>query len=75
MNINASVIMSYTNDGMKRGQQSKPATDWSRRCNEAADPKGRKGPLPLPGDGPMDDVGGALTLPGVRRNWCVEAAR
>jgi hypothetical protein len=42
---------------------------------EASEAKGKKGPLLLPGDGPMDDVDGALTLPGARKIRCNAAAR
>jgi hypothetical protein len=49
--------------------------EGSKTKAEVAEPKGKEGPLPLPGDGPMDDVGGALTLPGVRKIERDEAAR
>ena len=42
---------------------------------KSADSKGKNGPLPMPRDGPMGDVDGALAAVGDRTSRCDEAAR
>ena len=51
------------------------AGDGLKNHEKATEPKGRKGSLPLPGDGLAVDVDGALALLGVRKIRCGEAAR
>jgi hypothetical protein len=67
--------MIRTNDDTKRYFGNLTANEGLKRDVKASESKGKKGPLPLRGDGPMDDVGGALTLPGARKIWCNAAAR
>jgi len=63
--------MMTRSEGRKAWRQ---AMGW-RTTRKQPSPKGRRSPLPLPGDGTMVDVDGAFTLPGVRKIGCEEAAR
>jgi hypothetical protein len=60
---------------MKRDFENLTANEGLKKDVEVSEAKGKKGPLPLPGDGPMDDVDGALTLPGARKIRRNAAAR
>jgi hypothetical protein len=60
---------------MKPDIRNITASEELKPSVEKAEPKGKKGSLPLPGDGPMDDVGGSLTLPGARKIRCNAAVR
>jgi hypothetical protein len=66
--------MVCTNDDTKRDFENLTANEGLKKGVEAFEAKGKKGPLPLPGDGPMDDVDDALTLPGSRKIRCNAAA-
>jgi hypothetical protein len=67
--------MIWTNDDTKRDFGNLTSNEGLKKVVEASEVKGKKGPLPLPGDGSMDDVGGVLTLPGARKIRCDAAAR
>ena len=54
--------------------ESMTASEDSKKNAKVTDTKVKRCQLPLPGDGQMVDVGGALTLPGVRKIRCDEAA-
>ena len=68
-------MIGLSNDDTKVGLENMTAPAGLKKCVEAAGPKGKRCSLPWPGDGLMDDVGGALTLPGVRKIRCDVAAR
>ena len=68
-------------DESGKGRDLWVRSDWLEgimarsETTNAPTPRENKGTLPMPGDGLLGDVGGALTLAGERTTRCDEAAR